>query len=131
MNPELLALTLNEVAENAARLRAHFSSLEVSPVEEGNRSEHSLGSLSMEEEALPQASEDTLSGDVSPVSGASAAEPSSYDAGSLASLTKLQIVGQILARQACPPDEVDAETTRLMRLTKSDLISRCLATPVL
>ena len=40
-----------------------------------------------------------------------------------------KIVEQILARQACPPDEVDAETTRLLRLTKSDLISRCLATP--
>jgi hypothetical protein len=129
MNPELLALTLIEAAETAARLRAHFSSLEISPVEEGNRSEHSLGSPSMEEEALPQASEDTPSGDVSPVSEASAAEPSSYDAGSLAALTKLQIVEQILARQACPPDRVDAETTRLLRLTKSDLISRCLATP--
>ena len=131
MNPELLALTLSEAAETAARLRAHFSSLEISPVEEGNRSEQVLGSLSMEEEALPQASEDTPSGDVSPVSEASAAEPSSYDAGSLAALTKLQIVGQILARQACPPDKVDAETTRLMRLTKSDLISRCLTAPVL
>jgi len=131
MNPEILALTLSEAAETAARLRAHFASLEISPVEEGNRSEHSLGSPSMEEEALPQASEDTPSGDVSPVSEASAAEPSSYDAGSLASLTKLQIVGQILARQACPPDKVDAETTRLMRLTKSDLISRCLTAPVL
>jgi hypothetical protein len=85
----------------------------------------------MEEEALPQASEDTPSGDVSPVSEASAAEPSSYDAGSLAALTKLQIVEQILARQACPPDKVNAETIRLMRLAKSDLISRCLATPVL
>lgn len=131
MNPELLALTLSEAAETAARLRAHFSSLEISPVEEGNRSEQVLGSLSMEEEALPQASEDTPSGDVSPVSEASAAEPSSYDAGSLAALTKLQIVEQILARQACPPDKVDAETTRLMRLTKSDLISRCLTAPVL
>ena len=129
MNPELLALTLIEAAETAARLHAHFVSLEISPVEEGNRSEQVLGSLSMEEEALPQASEDTPSGDVSPVSEASAAEPSSYDAGSLASLTKLQIVEQILARQACPPDKVDAETTRLLRLTKSDLISRCLATP--
>ena len=131
MNPELLALTLSEAAETAARLRAHFASLEISPVEEGNRSEHSLGSPSMEEEALPQASEDTPSGDVSPVSEASATEPSSYNAGSLASLTKLQIVEQILARQACPPDKVDAETTRLMRFTKSDLISRCLTAPVL
>ena len=130
MNPELLALTLTEAAANAARLHAHFISLETSPAEEGNRSEQALGSPSMEEEALSQASEDAPSGDVSPVSEASAAEPSSYDAGSLASLTKLQIVGQILARQACPPDEVDAETTRLMRLTKSDLISRCLSMPV-
>ena len=130
MNPELLALTLIEAAETAARLHAHFVSLEISPVEEGNRSEQVLGSLSMEEEALPQASEDAPSGDVSPVSEASAAEPSSYDAGSLAALTKLQIVEQILARQACPSDKVDAETTRLLRLTKSELISRCLSTPV-
>ena len=130
MNAELLALTLAEAAETAARVRVHFDSLGVTPAEEGGRSEPTLGLLSMEEGALSQASEDFPSGDVSPVSDASASDPSSYTASSLAALTKLQIVEQILARQACPSDKVSAETTRLLRLTKSELISRCLSTPV-
>ena len=58
MNAELLALTLAEAAETAARVRVHFDSLGVTPAEEGDRSEPTLGLLSMEEGALSQASED-------------------------------------------------------------------------
>jgi hypothetical protein len=76
---------------------------------------------------LSQAPEGTSSEVASPVSEASATEPSSYTEGSLSGLTKLQIVELLLARQGTPSDQIEAETTRLMRLTKSELISRCLA----
>jgi hypothetical protein len=128
MNKELLARTLAEQAERAARSFARIALSQGSPpVEEGTPSEPSPESSFMEEGALSQAPEGTSSEVASPVSEASAAEPSSYTEGSLSGLTKLQIVELLLARQGTPSDEIEAETTRLMRLTKSDLISRCLA----
>jgi len=128
MNPELIARTLAEQAERAARGCARIAlSQGRAPVEEGTPSEPLSGSSSMEEGVLSQAPEGASSEDASPVSLSSDTEPSSYTEGSLSVLTKLQITEVILARQATPADEVDAETTRLMRLSKSDLISRCLA----
>lgn len=128
MNKELLARTLAEQAERAARSFARIAlSQGASPVEERTPSEPSPESSSMEEGALSQAPEGTSSEVASPVSEASATEPSSYTEGSLSGLTKLQITELLLARQGTPSDEIEAETTRLMRLTKSELISRCLA----
>jgi hypothetical protein len=128
MNKDLIAHTLAEQAERAARALARIKvSRGVSPVEEGTPSEPLSGSSSMEEGVLSQAPEGTSSEVASPVSAASASEPSSYTEGSLSALTKLQIVELLLARQGTPSEEVEAETTRWMRLTKTELISRCLA----
>lgn len=128
MNQDILARTLAEQAERAARARARIElSQGFSPVEEKTPSEPLSGSSSMEEETLSQVSEGASSEDASPVSASFDTEPSSYTEASLSALTKLQITEVILARQATPADEVEAETTRLMRLSKSDLISRCLA----
>lgn len=128
MNPELLARTLAEQAERAARALARIAlSQGLAPVEEGTPSEPLSGSPSMEEGVLSQAPEGTSSEDASPVSASSDTEPSSYTEGSLSALTKLQITEVILARQATPAVEVNAETIRLMRMTKADLISQCVA----
>lgn len=128
MNHDLLARTLAEQAERAARALARIAlSQGLAPVEGGTPSEPLSGSPSMEEGVLSQAPEGASSEDASPVSASSDTEPSSYTEGSLSVLTKLQITEVILARQATPADEVEAETTRLMRMSKSDLISRCLA----
>lgn len=128
MNPELLARTLAEQAERAARALERIAlSQGLAPVEEGTPSEPLSGSPSMEEGVLSQAPEGTSSEDASPVSASSDTEPSSYTEGSLSALTKLQITEVILARQATPAVEVNAETIRLMRMTKADLISQCVA----
>lgn len=123
MQQKLLAQTLAEQAHTVARIAPHIISAEDDSAVEG-RSEHVLDPSNMEEGVLPQAPEGDLR-IASPVSEASAEEPSSHAESSLFGLAKLQIVELLLARQGKSSDDTDS-INRLMRFTKSELVSQAL-----
>ena len=125
------SVKLQAVERDALREQVGSSEPETVAANLEEQPEHEPALLATEEESYRQDSEGADSSVTSPVSEASASATSSYTEAEAAELTKLQIVELLLARQGTPSDQIEAETTRLMRLTKSDLISRCLATPVL